>query len=306
MVIKIYTGSERLLIERMILKDKRMVNMPEYGYRTFNCISSEIPTFFASACFSNIKLALVTVEKIEALDNPIFKNLITGTIEDGDYLIIVANSCDKRKSIYKECEKRGLVTEYNKLTDKNILMQFLLREILSYGGRITPGAMELFIQRTGYLDDDSVTLYYLVSLLKDLVDYQRDIDTEAVLKIVPENVLNNVFSLSKLLMDGDMESIFKQLPGLQKSKDTIGILSTLLYAFRIAQKARNFSKLEIGLKYGGITFEHLSDDCLIQCIEQVTQTIADIKAGLLLEKEALSFTVIELFRIFTENGVYRK
>ncbi len=306
MKIKIYTGCERLLIERMVAKDKRMVDMPEYGFRTFDAISSELTEFFCGVCFSNVRVALVNVDKIDALDNGIFKNCLADQEENGDYLIIVVHSCDKRKSIYKECDKQGLIVTCDKITDKNMLMQFLLREIMAYGGRITPGAMESFIRRTRYQDDEHMTLYHLVHLLKDLIDYQRDIDEAAVSKIVPENILNNIFSLSKLLLNGDMESVFKQLPGLQKGEGSIPVLSALLREFRIAQKARYFSKSEIGLKYGYITFEHLSDDCLKKCVEVITETIANIKAGVLLDKEALSFAMVEVFRIFTECGVYRK
>lgn len=306
MIIKIYTGVERLLIERMVSKDKRMVDFPEYGYHSFEEMGTGVKDFFTSVGFSNVKVALVTLDKIDGLDNPIFKNFLLDQSENGDYLIVVVRSCDKRKSIYKDCDKRGLVTVCDKLTDKNLLMQFLLREILSYGGRITPGAMELFLERTRYLDDEAVTLYHLTGLLKDLVDYQTDIDESAVSKIVPENILNNVFSLSKLLLHGDMESVFKQLPGLQKDSGSIAVLSALLREFRIAQKVKDgFGKSEIGLRYGSVTFESLSDECVVFCIELITQTIANIKSGVLLEKEALTFAMVELFRIFTESGVYR-
>lgn len=142
MIIKIYTGVEHLLIERMVAKDKRMVDMPEYGYRKFDAISSEITEFFSYAGFSNVRLAYVVLDKIDGLDNPVFKNYLMEQSENGDYLVVVVRSCDKRKSIYKDCDKRGLIMVCDKLVDKNLLMQFLLREILSYGGRITPGAME--------------------------------------------------------------------------------------------------------------------------------------------------------------------
>lgn len=305
MIIKIYTGVEHLLIERMVAKDKRMVDMPEYGYRKFDTISSEITEFFSYAGFSNVRLAYVVLDKIDGLDNPVFKNYLMEQSENGDYLVVVVRSCDKRKSIYKDCDKRGLIMVCDKLVDKNLLMQFLLREILSYGGRITPGAMELFLERTRYLDDEGVSLYHLTGLLKDLVDYQSDIDEGAVRKIVPENILNNVFSLSKLLLSGDMESVFKQLPGLQKDSGSIPVLSALLREFRIAKKVKDgFSKSEVGLKYGSVTFSHLSDECIVLCIELITQAISNIKGGVLLEKEALTFTMVELFRIFTENKVY--
>ena len=207
----------------------------------------------------------------------------------------MASSYDKRRSFVKELLEKEYVRKCERCKNKQELVNILLYELKARNCKITTVAMDLFVERTAYLEDDSINLYQVVNALYDLCDLSDAIDEKLVTDIIPNNVYQNTFAIAKFLMNGDISSIKQQSVKMSENGTTgIAVLSALLREIQIAWKSEFYSNGEIGIYYNAV-MTSLSRDELSICMEIVMRVIDGIKTGKYADKDALMVAVYEIY-----------
>lgn len=122
---------------------------------------------------------------------------------DFTVLVLVEEEADKRSKLYKTIDKCGYIAECDRKTEDE-LKRFALAGFTKAGRRITPGAMDLFLDRCG---DD---LGHLVTEQEKLIAYTlgRDIREEDVQAITSVTAQNRVFDMIDAIALGKPREAF--------------------------------------------------------------------------------------------------
>lgn len=298
----ILLGKEQYKKDCLTKKAKEKISMPEYDIMHFSSCTDALVMFLNTMSFGGVRLAILSVKMLDELDNPIFMSILES--DNANMLLVNVLEYDKRKTIYKKLVASNKCVFCEQAKDECELNQILMKEVRQKGCVITPSAMQTFIKRTNYFEDEAVTLYTVVNLLYDLCDYTTEIDDAAVEKIVPITIMENIFSLSNLLLQGDMLAIKQQIDCITRNGSSIGPMSALLREFRLAWKEKLFSAEAIGVPKNRIVFHELNESIIFQSMVIITEAIADIKRGAKKDSESFYAAFLDLHRLLETNGCY--
>lgn len=281
-MLKILFGVEPYCIDKAVEALEKGITSKELNVSYFDGLSSEIIS--ASKTFPFLDNKRLIVVRLETLTEEVLKYTNVPAFTE---LVLLPEKVDKGTKVYKQLEKAGATQECVKLTEKQ-LQTFVIRYLKDNEGAITEKAYKHFVERTGYLENDSVSLYTVEVYLKQLLLLGNVITEEAIEKIVPLACNEKVFALSKALTDGNSDyAIWLCKQFLERGEQPIQLLSLLLRPFRLGYKASLYAPNEVNeacAMIGVSAYQIKSmmcypDEVLNKGMDIIQEGIANIKKG---------------------------
>ncbi len=220
-------GAERLLIDRLVKTFVNQVLMPTE--QAFNFIeTSGADLSYEEAINTVTRLPIMSSRQIVKINGADFLTSSQWSDEEKAYFvethqansetitIIIADSIDKRKKIFKSASKIGALIEFAKLSDSD-LAKWLIKEAKSNGKSMSREVAYRFVEGLSYNNKDSnLNLYGVLSILEKLCMSVKgdEIDLETVKAVVDDNIESNIFKMVDSVFNGDGNYCFRQLDAL--------------------------------------------------------------------------------------------
>lgn len=295
-MIQIYYGCEAYKMD--LLKEVALKGVDEFNHQNFAGMSEDILTFLnEQSLIAGKKVAVVNLLDLSELEHSVYRSIAEEYAESDDVAVLFcAKSADKRRKFVKEIIKNA--KECGRCASEPELAKIVRFEAKAKGYVFEPAAEKMFIERTGYLIDDSLNLYHIKNMVLDLTELSENgiITEETVMENIPENILFNAFTLTSLIDQGKIGEVKKQADKM-KDGNAIPSISAMLYDFRTTYKIKlGMSKEEVGV-FKDSPFLKYSTSQLLSCINICTGTVEKIKKGEISEKDALMYACLELTRV---------
>ena len=275
MSIVLISGDEPYLID---VKRESLVGtmqLPELNFMSTETLDASVVAHLTTyPVIDKRRVALVTVQKLEEINNPFFEEC--RNIQDS-LLIVVFRSYDGRNTFYKQLDKEGIIYLCTKQKALPSLSNILLKRASKAGIVFQKGAMEELLKRVDYLENDGVNIYTLLGYLDSLKALNNSITCESIQAVVPAYIREQVFGVVNLIQKRNIEGLTQQAQLLKG--DAIGTLSALLREYRIAYKAYYFSLKDIGVT--NVHLKGVPKEQLAQAIDFISGQITAIKTGTL-------------------------
>ena len=296
-MIQILYGCEAYKID--FIKENLLKDVNAFNKKYFYEISEEISSFLEEeTLLGGKRVAIVSLNDLADLDCKMFRKL-EGRYESGEHcLLFCVKSADKRKKFVKELLKNPFVKECTRCSMEPELAKIIRYEAQKAVVTFEPAAERLFIERSGYLMDESLNLYHIKNMILDLAEASGDgiITENAVINHIPENILINAFSLTSLIDKGKLDEVKKQA-GKMSDGSAISAISAMLYDLRTTYKIKlGMNSKEVGV-FKESPFLKYSVTQLLDCINICSKTIEKIKCGEIPEKDALMYACLEITKI---------
>lgn len=283
-------GSEPYLVDCQKLKLVGTLDLPELNYMEAESFDERVVTFLSCVPVADTrKVAYITVDTLSACDTSLFHTFRDRCPKYAE-LIVRFRSHDGHTSFYKQLEKDGLLTLFDKESALNGLSEFVSKRAVKMGGTFLPGALEEFLRRENYSGKEEITIYNIVSDLKNLISLNPQISVDNVRSMISEHDKDNVFAIAKMIRNGDVAGLRKQAALLRGSE--IGALSALLREYRLAYKASFYPLKDIGVN--NIVFSGMDREQLCNGIDLIVDTIDALKRGGVPSSVALDSVFLQL------------
>lgn len=296
-MIQILYGCEAYKMD--FIKENLLKDVNAFNKKYFYEISEEISSFLEEeTLLGGRRVAVVTLTDLSELDSKLYTKLAEKYKDSDNCIIFCSQSADKRKKFVKELLKGPFMKECTRCRTEPELAKIIRYEAKKAGVTFEPAAERLFIERSGYLMDESINLYHIKNMILDLGESSGDgiITENAVINHIPENILINAFSLTNLIDKGKMDEVKKQA-GKMSDGSAISAISAMLYDFRTTYKIKlGMNSKEVGV-FKESPFLKYSTAQLLDCINICCNTIEKIKCGEIPEKDALMYACLEITKI---------
>ena len=229
------------------------------------------------------RAVILEIDSLGALDTPSFWGYCDSPSEYTD-LLIVARNVDKRTNIYKTLEKKGLMNPCMKLKSESDLKKVIAYELKKRSAQIKLDAVDLFIKKMNYFDNEDINLLNVVGYLDACTCVSSIITVDIVERVCPSFEEANVFALTSLIREHNAQELYKQVT-IITGKDAIRVLSLLLKDFRVAYKLKYFGSEEISTKR--TMFASYPKELLCNCMNIIVSIISGIKNGYYSEDQSL-------------------
>lgn len=231
-MLTVLYGNEPYLIEKEVKKMQKEAE--DFSFHTFEGFGQEVWDCTSQVpFFSDRQRIVVYTNKLEDAG---FERYIDKPQEHVDMLVI-PESVDKRKTIFKKLQKNNMLKECCKLNEKQLQI-FIISKIRELGAVIREPVYHHFVERCGYLYDDEVNLFSVESCLMQLCMAGGEITNDAIDTFVEESDTSKIFILSEHLLEKDEVKVFSLAKHFLVEKESpVAMLSLLLRSFRMAYKA---------------------------------------------------------------------
>lgn len=281
-MVRILVGDEPYMIKAAIKESKKEIMLPDVNICEFDVFSGEAYEYLMSVPLMDDKrIAVIRLDNLKKLDVPEFRSFLNSGSRN--IAVVRVNEYDARTSFYKELKKGGYIEEFFKTSYINCLPDFLEKKALKGGFSFEKGVVEAMIGRCGYVENEAVSIYTLLEMLKILSATSKSITMEHMEKVVAPYHKEERFILVKLILEKDVKRLQEQANLL--SGDAIAILSLLLREYRIAFKSKFYDLKAIGVTYSALSQKdigYLKDSILF-----LTKTIKGIKQGTVIKEHCL-------------------
>ena len=296
-MIQILYGCEAYKID--FIKENLLKDVNAFNKKYFYEISEEISSFLEEeTLLGGRRVAVVTLTDLSELDSKLYTELAEKYKDSDNCIIFCSQSADKRKKFVKELLKGPFMKECNRCSNEAELAKIVRFEAKMNGCVFEAAAEKLFIDRTGYMIDESLNLYHIKNMILDLSELSENgvITENTVISHIPENILINAFSLTSLIDKGNLDEVKKQARKLSDGNAIPAILA-MLYDFRTTYKIKlGMNSKEVGV-FKESPFLKYSEAQLLDCINICCNTIEKIKCGEIPEKDALMYACLEITKI---------
>ena len=208
-------------------------------------------------------------------------------------LIVRFKDYDGRSALFKKMRKLGCLELCTKESVVQSLRGFVLKKATQKGFCFEDVALDLFLQRLDYAENEEVNLFTVLGYMKSLSALGKVVTQEMVCTVVPAHFNENVFGIARMIVAGDVDGLKVQASLL--GGDVIRTLSALLREYRIAYKSRYFSSKEIGA-FSNV-FSHKDKASLVRGMDLITGQIASVKHGTFPGEIVLMETFLRLINI---------
>jgi len=305
MSITLLWGDEPYGIEKRKQKIVGTIQMPEMNLQVFEGSFDKV---VRNACYvfpfmEPKRVIILNISSLDDISTDDFESYLKKPSVTTE-LIIIADSVDQRKKMYKTLKDKDILYPCNKVSDEE-LKKVLSYEIKKRGANIQGIAYAEFVKRLNYHENDDMNLIGMVSFIDSMVSVSKDITLDLVERYVPKYEEANIFGLTQLIKSKDCENLYKEAGLIDSSCDEqIKILSLLLRDYRLAYKLKFFDRRELSDKPASIktSFGDYSMSELISCMEILTGTVTDVKTGRIASELALKSALIKLVNIEKRKG----
>lgn len=288
MSVVLIGGDEPYLIDAKRKSLIGTMQMPELNFMSSEVLDASVVNHLTTyPVVDERRVALITVQKLDEINNSFFEECCS--IQDG-LLIAVFHTYDGRSSFYKEMNKKGLLHLCTKQKAFPSLSNFLIKRAQAAGVVFQKGAVEEFLRRVDYLENDGVNIYTLLGYLESLKALNNSITCDDVMAVVPEYVREQIFNIVDMIQKKNLDGLIQQAQLLKN--DAIGTLSALLREYRIAYKAYYFSLKDVGITNARL--KGMPKEYLVQGIELISSQITALKSGTLPPEMIMTDTFLRL------------
>ena len=320
MNIVIY-GEEKLLMEQKLNALKKQYHIKEEDmnmivyYANETSLSEIVEDALTPPFFSEFKMIVLknpyffTTVKQKEVNETEIKVLMDYLSKDNPSTIFViyhdVKNFDERKKIVKELRKKVKFFEVDKV-DEQKLYQITHQSIKARGASIDDDAIELLLSRS------SNNLLEISQEVNKLCLYTKDIKKEDVDKLVPKKLEDNVFELTKAILNketGKSIQIYRDLKTNNEEPIKLIVLIAnslrLLYQVKLLDR-KGYNDSEIGkilginpyrLKYIRADGKDYEIGELLSALDDLSQLDVKIKTG-----QIDRFKGLELFLIGRGKG----
>lgn len=272
-MLQIICGNEPYLKDAAVRKISEAFS--EYQIRKYSVWTKEIRSELNEDSFFGSSLVVLKCDDLPKEDD--FLKLLSedflGT------LLVVPKSTDTRRKTYKVAKEKGFLCEYNKPGILDV-RRFIRKVFSAEAENVSEDLINLIISRSGYYDDDTVSLYTLEIYCKKIL-FSGNISVESVIDIVPENVQAKAYELFNNIGGSGYWQAVEAL--LKDGSNYIGLLSAMLSAVKTGYKMALYNdepkKLrEAGVQAWGVR-RKLSVSEWGSLLRIFTNAVADVKSG---------------------------
>ena len=238
------------------------------------------------------RVVVLDIDSLKALETKEFEEYLTSPCSTTD-LVVVSKAVDQRTKLFKRLKALEVLSPCMKL-DENTLKKVILSELASKDARIQTVALAEFIKRMNYAGNKDMNLLQMMGYLNTMVEVNKDITLDMVVKFSPKFEEPNIFILTGLIKSGNSEELYRQI-SMVSPKDAIGTLSLLFKDFRVSYKLKYFGKEEVG--DSRCSFSDYDTSTLVECMELLNEVIEGIKTGRIAGEQALKLACGKLLTI---------
>ncbi len=220
-------GSERLMIDRML---ENLVNA------TLNPATVDFNYIVKSGKELTFSEAMDVVERLPMMDDR-----LVVVIDDADFLnstqwsdeekvkfanyhrdnatlttILIVETIDKRKKLFKQLKKVAKVIEFGRL-DELTLAKWLIQEAARFDKTMSMNIAIQLVNKLGYTNKDSeLDLYAVRSTLQRICYLSKgtDVDEKSLSEVVDNSLESNIFKMVDALFEGRAVYVFEQFSKL--------------------------------------------------------------------------------------------
>lgn len=298
-MIQIICGSEPYLVD---FEARKLIGDADNEYRltTYKEWSSDIINTISEYSFFGNPVVVVRCADIPKDEE--FLHL-TEIDSGSDYtLVILPENLDKRTSVYKSLNKKGLIKECTKFSAEQ-LISFIVKKSASYGMRIEKDVAQYLGSRIGYFDDDNVNLYTVAIAVRKLYfSGCTDITKGDICMQVEENINCKAYELFNMLLSGNMSRYFMMYEEISRTENSIGIISCMLRSARIGLKAiacKNHTR-DIGVNPAAFSYaRHISIPDMKCLCDAFEEAVRQLKKGVD-ESLVMATASFKAFNIFNK------
>lgn len=279
-MVTIIYGAEPWLCDRY--REKEIGGMDFVRATSFS--SKESQTLKSNLLFGEPSVCLI-LDDVKGINDKLL-DYVADPVKDSN-LVIQLKEYDSRSKAFKQLiYSDGIELIECKRYNQKQYTYLLLSRITKAGKKITSENMELLADRIGYLKDDDITLYSVENILDNLINASEDVITaELIGDIVPMRNAVDRFGIAPLISKGEKERVIEKVPEIRKQVGTVAFLNILLREFRIAYKAKFFTRDEIGA--ASYNFKDWSLERIKKALVDTSDVIKAVTSSLMPEEAAL-------------------
>ena len=232
-------GEEKYLLNEFMENAEDIVAMPEINVHIFEGDLDEQKVVAAVEQLpfcSKINLTIVKNDFKKVTDY--FINKLKDIPDTTRLFLICEDKIDKRTKFYKAIKRIATIREFKKLNESS-LYTFISKEIEKRNAKISGGAINLLIMRTGYLQKEktNTNLYSIMNYVDKLTNYSSQINEETIERLVDLSPEENAFKLMDMLTASKVHEAFKYATGLiENGSHPLGLMALITRHFRILLK----------------------------------------------------------------------
>ena len=214
-------------------------------------------------------------------------------------MIFVETSGKAENKSYTSFKKKVESYSISKLEERE-LGEFIKKRVKENGAQIDIEALELLAQRTGYLVDPQITLHDVQLEISKLSGINSHIDKALVAKMIKSSLEEDVFNISKHLVENNAkDAVGSMLALIKDGHSSIELLSILVkqyYNYTIIKymSQKGYSNDEIarllGFRKSGAVYyslkqlRNVSYIKLSKALDYLTQREMEFKSGLVVDQ----------------------
>ncbi|MBN7772748.1 DNA polymerase III subunit delta [Clostridium aminobutyricum] len=226
-------------------------------------------------------------------------------------VILIANTADKRKKLYKAISENGQTYEFNLLSERD-LISFIEKRFRASKKMAKPSVIHEFVNNSGYFHKEATyTLYNLENDIKKMIAYSEgeEILLSDVLATVSGNLETSVFAMLDAISVGRKNEAYILLNSLLTSGENLYMIlsliasqfETILEVKELKEEGKNLAEIqsilqihEFRIKKAMSFADRYSIKSLKRILIKVYEIDRSIKTGLLEQSLALELFIAQI------------
>lgn len=296
-MIYIIYGSEPYMIRAQKAYFKGQAEC-EFGYEEFSDLPGAQNFLSGISLFTEKLYAYTEVDTITELTKKDFLSYVEEMKErkDKNLLIYLRKVKSDAKGLDKLREKGCFLQEYSKISRYVDLKAYVFDMAQKIGASFTSEAMDLFLARMDYLENESVNMITLENQIGQLKYLGEVIDTSDILENVPDLREGKKFALAGMISRKEVKKIKQEVIRLERDREFsgMGLMGLLHREYRIGYllKSAECSLSEQKVRFCNVT--SLTKDELAGGLQIISECMQDVKNGIYTDVEGFELCVTRL------------
>jgi DNA polymerase-3 subunit delta len=247
--IYLFYGDERFLIEEtvnLIVGKALPDNLRQLNLEKYSCLqvdSETITTAALSIPMLSDRKVIIANDYDKINDSKALQSYLQNPSQT-TILIFIAETSDKRRSVFSNVTKNGVLVKSNSLK-KNEIIEWIILRFRKTNKQITPESAEILYELKGNL------LLDIVTEIDKIITYANNRDTiskDDILSVIGSTREFNIFELTNSIGKSDKSRSIEILENLlEQNVEPLFIISMLSRHFIILWKIINLKKLNKNL-----------------------------------------------------------
>lgn len=289
-------GSETYLLQKQKMMFKAMEGVMDCNLLETVNPSEAVEHLMSISFFSAKMYCYLKVESLKEIGDKSFISFLELIKSDNTKILLIeVEGVRKNDKNIKVLSELAQFRVYEKYTSKADLATQVQKICAEKSVKMTPQALDVFLERTDYFRNDTVTLQTLANYIGQLQYLADEISEKQVCDVVPDLREAQRFALASYIVKGKRDLVFSEMRKLKAERDfsAIQLLSLLHREYRISYLA----KLGFTPKQQNVWKDSCSDltkEELVYGLNVITERLSDIKNGIYSEEEAFELCIIQL------------